>query len=187
MINHKISKCKKLAQKEFGIWQDWVRKVIHWELCKKFKSVQENETHKLPWDFEIQTDHLISARRPDLVIVNKKKRTNRIVDFAVPELKIKENEKRDKYHEFARELKNMEHEGDGDTHCTWLTWKNPQRISKRIGKLGNKRTSGNHPDYSIKIGKNTEKSRGDFKRLAVIQTPVKNHLQTLVGKTLGRV
>ena len=64
--------------------QDWVGKVLHWELCKKLKfdhmnkwcrhkeSVLKNETHRLFWDFEIQTDHLISARRPDLVIVNKK-------------------------------------------------------------------------------------------------------------------
>ena len=28
-------------------------------------ALQENETLKLLWDFEIQTDHLISARRPD--------------------------------------------------------------------------------------------------------------------------
>ena len=35
--------------------------------------VPENEMHKLLWDFEIQTDHLISARRPDLVIINTKK------------------------------------------------------------------------------------------------------------------
>ena len=26
------------------------------------------------WDFGIQTDHLISARRPDLIIINKKKK-----------------------------------------------------------------------------------------------------------------
>ena len=32
----------------------------------------ENEMHKILWDFGIQTDHLISARRTDLVIVNKK-------------------------------------------------------------------------------------------------------------------
>ena len=37
------------------------------------ESVQENESHKLLWDFEIQTDHLISTRRPDLVIVDKLK------------------------------------------------------------------------------------------------------------------
>ena len=38
--------------------------------------VLENDTHKLLWDFNIQTDHLIPARRPDLIIINnKKKRT----------------------------------------------------------------------------------------------------------------
>ena len=35
--------------------------------------VLENDTHKLLWDFNIQTDHLISARGPDLIIINKKK------------------------------------------------------------------------------------------------------------------
>ena len=33
--------------------------------------VMENETRKLRWDFEIQTDPLISARRPDLVIIKR--------------------------------------------------------------------------------------------------------------------
>ena len=32
----------------------------------------ENETHKLLWEFEIQPDHLISARRPDVTLANKK-------------------------------------------------------------------------------------------------------------------
>ena len=44
----------------------------------------------------------------DLVIVNKKKRTCRIGNLAVPadhRLKIKESKKRDKYQELARELK----------------------------------------------------------------------------------
>ena len=35
--------------------------------------VQENDTYKLLWDFDIQTDHQISTRRPDLIIINKKK------------------------------------------------------------------------------------------------------------------
>ena len=34
----------------------------------------ENDTHKLLGDFAIQTDHLISARKPDLIIINNKKR-----------------------------------------------------------------------------------------------------------------
>ena len=33
----------------------------------------ENDSHKLLWDFNIQTDHLIPAKRPDLKIINKKK------------------------------------------------------------------------------------------------------------------
>ena len=58
---------------------------------------------------EIQTDRLISARRPDLTIANekKKKRTCRILDFAVPaddRIELKENEKKDKYLDFAREF-----------------------------------------------------------------------------------
>ena len=65
---------------------DWADKVIHWEMCKKFKfdhtnkwymhnpaPVQENATHKLRGDFNLQTDHLIPTRRPDLIIIKKKK------------------------------------------------------------------------------------------------------------------
>ena len=37
-------------------------------------SVLENDTHKLQSDFEKQTDHPISATRPDLIIINKKKK-----------------------------------------------------------------------------------------------------------------
>ena len=38
--------------------------------------VLENDTHTLLWDFNIQTDHLIPTRRPDLIIINKKKKLN---------------------------------------------------------------------------------------------------------------
>ena len=76
----------------------------------KPESVLENETHKILWDFEIQTDHLIPARRPDLVLINKKKRTCHIVDFAVPadhRVKLKEIEKKDKCLDLAKELKKL--------------------------------------------------------------------------------
>ena len=70
----------------------------------------KNDTHKLLWDFNIQTDHLIQARRPDLIIINKKKSICKIVDFAVPgdhRINLKEYEKKDKYHDLARELKKL--------------------------------------------------------------------------------
>ena len=122
-INHIVSECSKLAQREYKTRHDWVGKVIHWELCKKLhfhhatkwymhkpESVLENKTHKILWDFEIQTDHLITARRPDLVLINKEKRTCHIVDFAVPadhRVKLKEIEKKDKYLDLAIELKKL--------------------------------------------------------------------------------
>ena len=116
---------QQLAQKEYKARHDWVGKVIHWEMCKKFTfdyankwymhssaPVLENETHKLLWDFDIQTDHLIPASRPDFIIINKikKKKTWKIVDSAVladHRIKLKEYEKRDKYLGLARELKKL--------------------------------------------------------------------------------
>ena len=95
--------------------------MIHRELCKKMKfdhtnkwymhnpeSVLENDRHKILWDFEIQTDHLISARRPDLMIIDKKERTSWIVDFAVPakhRVRLKGCEKSNKYLDLARKEK----------------------------------------------------------------------------------
>ena len=122
-INHIISECSKLAQKEYKARHDWVGKVIHWEMCRKFQfdqtnkwymhnpaPVLENDSHKLLWDFNIQTDHLIPARRPDHIIINKKMRICKIVDFAVPadhRINLKESEKKDKYLDLAREIKKL--------------------------------------------------------------------------------
>ena len=72
-------------------------------------SILENNTHKL-WDFDKQTGPLISARWPDLIIINKKKRTCKIVDFAVPAdptIKLKECETKDNYLDLARELEKL--------------------------------------------------------------------------------
>ena len=59
-----------------------------------------------------------------------------------------------------------------------------QRLGKETGRLRNLRTSRGLPDYGIiKIGQNTEKSPGDLRRPAIIQTPVKDHQLVLVWKT----
>ena len=98
-------------------------KVIHGEMCEKSKfnrtnkwcmqnpaPVLENDTHKLLRDINIDTDHLIPARRPDLIIIKKKKK-KKIVDFAVladHRIKLKEYEKKDKYFDLTRELKKLQ-------------------------------------------------------------------------------
>ena len=83
----------------------------------KPESVLANEIHKILWDFEIHIDHLIPTRRPNLVLINKKKRICHLVDFAVP-VKMKESKMVDKYLDLDRE-KSVEHEGDSDTNCCW--------------------------------------------------------------------
>ena len=178
-INHIISECSKLRKKEYKARHDWVGKVIHWEMSKKFKfdhankwymhnlaPVIENDTHKLLWDFNIQTDHQISARRPDLKIIKK---ICEIVNFAVPadhRIKLKECEKRDKYLDLTRELKkSMEHEDDNYTNCDWCIWHGNKRIMKGPGGFGSWQPSEDHPNYSIiEDGQNTEKSPGDLRR-----------------------
>ena len=88
--------------------------------------VLENDSHKPLWDFDIKTDHLISARRPDLIIIHKKKSICKIVDFVVPadhRIKLKECEEKDKYGDLARELKKtMEYVSDDCTNCDWCFW-----------------------------------------------------------------
>ena len=43
------------------------------------ESVREHETYKLLWDSETLTNRLNLARRPDMVIVKKKKRENLLI------------------------------------------------------------------------------------------------------------
>ena len=121
----------------------------------KPESILKMRRKKILSDFVIQTCHLISARRSDLVIVNKKKkkRTWRRVDLAVPadyRVKLKESEKRDKNLDLDRELKKkMEHESDGDTKCNWRARYTHQGINEGSAGLGNERTSRDHPNCSI--------------------------------------
>ena len=62
-----------------------------------------------------------------------------------------------------------------------------KRLIQKFEDLENKGTSGDHPNNSVtEICQNTEKSHADLRRLAVIQTPVKNYLLTPVQKTLKR-
>ena len=143
-------------------------------------AVLENDSYKLLLDFDIQTDHLISARWPDLIVNKKKKkkrkRTCKIVNFAVPvdsRIKLKECEKKDKYLDLARELKKL-----WNMKVTIIPimigafGTVPKGLLKGLEDL----KDGDHRNYSIvENGQNTENSPGDLRRLAVTQTPVKYH------------
>lgn len=139
-VMHIICECSKLAQKEYRKRHDQVCTAVHWKLCKRFdikvsdkwydhkaEAVTENENVKILWDFNIQTDRVIEARRPDIVVVDKQLRHTWIIDIAVPgdfRVKEKELEKIEKYGSLAIEI-----------HRMWNTSVNTVPIV--IGALGN--------------------------------------------------
>ena len=53
----------------------------------------------------------------------------------------------------------------------WCAWKYPQRLGKRAGRIGNRKTDRDYPNYStVEVG---QKSPGDLRKLAFTQTQVK--------------
>ena len=117
-IDHIVRGCSKLAQKEYKRRHDNLGKIVHWKLARKCnfevgdkwyelepESVLENEDYKILWDFIIQTDHIIEARRPDLVVVDSE-RICKIIGFPVPgdsRVEEKEKDKIEKYQDLGRE------------------------------------------------------------------------------------
>ena len=61
------------------------------------------------WDFSIQTDHVIQVWRLDLIAVDKKGRSCKIIDFAAPGDRIeqKEKDKIGKYQDLEKELQKI--------------------------------------------------------------------------------
>ena len=122
-VLHIVSECEKLAQKEYKRRYDNVARKVHWELCKKNALehkdrwyehepavVVENENVKLLWDMTVQCDNIIEARRPDIVLLDKKEKSCMIVDIAVPgdgRVHEKELEKIEKYQELRREMSRL--------------------------------------------------------------------------------
>ena len=96
-VQHIINGCTPLAQTEYKTRHDRVACRLHWEVCKKQglehgtkwyehvpQSCQENENVKVLWDMTFYTDKRLQHNRPDISIFDKKKRTWKLIDVAVP-------------------------------------------------------------------------------------------------------
>ena len=146
-VQHIVSGCDKLAQKDYKRRYNNVAKKFHWDLCKRHDivrqdkwhdhipdSVAENASVKLLFDINIQCDNVIEARRPDIVVIDKKEKVCIIVDIAVPadrRVEEKEPEKVEKYQDLKRETGRMwELESASSTSSVV-----PPGIDKRIEKL----------------------------------------------------
>ena len=115
-----VGECSKLAQTEYKHRHDNVAGMIHWNIAHSYgldvsnkwyehkpEGVIENDHVKLLWDFNIQTSTYIQARRPDVVVVDRDKKTCNIIDIAVPVdagIVEKEKEKVEKYQDLRREV-----------------------------------------------------------------------------------
>ena len=72
--------------------------------------LKENDEVKLWWDFNIWTDKVISAHRPDIVVINKLDNAVQLIDVSIPancHIVTKENEKIEKYQDLRIELERL--------------------------------------------------------------------------------
>ena len=121
MMDHIVSGCSKLALKEYKRRHDNLGKLVHWKLTRNcnVEAGDESESvedYKILRDFSFQTDQIIEARRPDLVVVEKRERSCKIIDFRIEE---KEKDKIEKYQNLGRELQ-KEQEGTAQVQTTVL-------------------------------------------------------------------
>ena len=120
-VAHIVSECPKLAQNQYKLWRhDEVAKILHWKLCGKWgfdrgktwydhkpEKVLESEDCKILWDFSIQTDKVLDHNKPDLTVVDKKKKECMLIDVACPfdtRIVKKEEEKEEKYNKLKYEI-----------------------------------------------------------------------------------
>ena len=117
------------------------------------------------------TNHLISEKTTPYNNQQKKKRIFKIIDFADPadhRLKLKECEKKDKYLDFARELKKKL--GNMRVTIVWIVTGAFGTVTKGLLRAWR---SWKLSESIIVNGQNIGKSPGGLRRLAVTQTPVK--------------
>ena len=70
----------------------------------------EEDDVKFIWDINIQCDNVAEARRPDLILLDKKAKSCVIIGVAIPgdcRIREKEVEKIEKYQNLKRQLKRL--------------------------------------------------------------------------------
>ncbi|XP_051931065.1 uncharacterized protein LOC127607055 [Hippocampus zosterae] len=118
-IQHITAGCKMLAGKAYMERHNQVAGIVYRNICAEYgletprskwetpPKVVENDRAKILWDFQIQTDKMVMANQPDIVIIDKGQRKAVVVDIAVPSdgnIRKKEHEKLEKYQGLREEL-----------------------------------------------------------------------------------
>jgi len=122
-VDHLVSCCSYLVQREYKGRHDAVASLIHWTLAKAMKfpvhdcwwkhspcSVLDKDNCKLLWDFTIVTDACIHHNCPGITFVDKRSDSVFLIDVAIPEdsrISSKSIEKLTKYVDFKIEIARM--------------------------------------------------------------------------------
>ena len=118
-----IYECKILAQREYKRRHDTVAKLVNAKMCEEHnlerkkkwyehctEGAVEDDDVELIWDINIQCDNDIEARRPDLILVDKKVKSCVIINVATPgdcRIREKEIKKIENYQNLKGELKRL--------------------------------------------------------------------------------
>jgi len=122
-IEHIVAGCPAIAQTVYLDRHNAVTSAVHWCLCgicgfsrsphwwqHQPQPVLDKEDYKLLYDFNIFTDRKISARRPDIVYVDKCSGFTKLIDVAcVMDRHVvdKHRDKAEKYLDLAVELQSL--------------------------------------------------------------------------------
>ena len=119
-----LCECPHLAQTQYLERHNQVARYVYWKIVHRYEAanetwhwtnhqpprVLENESIKILWDCNIYTDMKISARRPDIVLINKSTKTGLIIDINCPhDARVCTNEigKMEKYTDLKIELERV--------------------------------------------------------------------------------
>ncbi len=121
-VQHITAGCKMQAGSAYMERHNQVAVIVYRNICHEYglevprskwktpPKVVENDRAKILWDFKIQTDKLVMANQPDIVLIDKQQKKALVIDVAIPSdsnIRKKEHEKLEKYQGLKEELEKM--------------------------------------------------------------------------------
>ena len=96
-IDHIISGCPTVVPNEYLNRHNRVAQYLHWKICKHYgvqhaknwyehqpEAVTETDNVTILWDYSIQTDKKIKAKKPDITVKGKREKTCNLIDVKIP-------------------------------------------------------------------------------------------------------
>ena len=124
-VAHLVSACSELCQSEYLTRHNKMGLRVYWQLCHKYNikcsgkwfeespekvRISECGNFEIWWDRAVETQNKVDHNKPDVVVIDRLKRTWTIIDFSVPcdrNIIKKEKEKIENYNPLAYEVRKL--------------------------------------------------------------------------------